>query len=63
MQVFNRWGEQVFESFEVNVGWDGTFNGEQAPVDVYVYRVQYYAIREGVRTLVMNEKREVTLLR
>jgi len=63
MQVFNRWGEQVFESFEVNVGWDGMFNGEQAPVDVYVYRVQYYTFRDGVRTLVMNEKREVTLLR
>ncbi len=28
MQVFNRWGEMVFESFDASIGWDGTYNGK-----------------------------------
>ena len=27
LQIYNRWGELVFESFDSEVGWDGTYNG------------------------------------
>lgn len=45
MQVFNRWGQLVFEKkdFAPNIdteGWDGNFNGRKAPVDVYIYTIQ-----------------------
>ncbi len=33
--IYNRWGEQVFESRDINVHWDGTFEGELARPDVY----------------------------
>jgi gliding motility-associated-like protein len=39
MQIFNRWGQLIFESFDVNVGWDGTYNGKLSPQDVYIYKV------------------------
>jgi gliding motility-associated-like protein len=44
-RVFNRWGQMVFErmNFELNderAGWDGRFNGQQLPPDVYVYTMQ-----------------------
>jgi gliding motility-associated-like protein len=39
-EVFNRWGEPIFQSNTVNVGWDGYVNGEPAPQGVYIYRVQ-----------------------
>jgi gliding motility-associated-like protein len=43
-QVFDRWGELVFENrdFEVNdptAGWDGTFKGEQVASGVYVWQL------------------------
>ena len=39
--LYNRWGQAVFESSNPAVGWDGTFKGMEAPVDVYVYVVEY----------------------
>jgi len=39
MQIFNRWGEMLFESFDKNVGWDGYYNGQLAQSDVYVYKL------------------------
>ncbi|MEN0007033.1 MAG: gliding motility-associated C-terminal domain-containing protein, partial [Bacteroidota bacterium] len=44
-QVFNRWGELVYEDggFEVNtetVGWDGTFRDEPATSGVYLWYIE-----------------------
>ena len=38
-RVYNRWGQKVFESHDVNHGWDGTFNGKQLNSEVFVYYV------------------------
>lgn len=38
--VFNRWGEKVFETNDVNVGWDGTYHGELMNTGVFVYRLE-----------------------
>ncbi|MDO9185898.1 MAG: gliding motility-associated C-terminal domain-containing protein [Bacteroidia bacterium] len=35
--IFNRWGEKVFETSDVNSGWDGTQNGEPMNLSVFVY--------------------------
>lgn len=39
-QVFNRWGELVFETNNINQGWDGTFKGKEAPPAVYAYQLK-----------------------
>lgn len=39
MQVFNRWGQPMFESRKINYGWDGYYRGKIAPTDTYVYRI------------------------
>jgi gliding motility-associated-like protein len=41
LQVFNRWGEKIFESHSSNIGWDGTYLGKKMMTDVYVYIVNY----------------------
>lgn len=41
-QVFNRWGQKVFETFDFNESWDGTFNKKNAPNGLYIVRV--YAV-------------------
>ena len=37
LEIYNRWGEQVFSSERSDQAWDGTFNGEPLPTDVYAY--------------------------
>jgi gliding motility-associated-like protein len=38
--IFNRWGQKVFSSTELNKGWDGTYNGEPQPSGTYVYQAE-----------------------
>lgn len=40
LQIFNRWGEIVFETNEVNGCWDGSFRGEPVGTGVYIYKLQ-----------------------
>jgi len=35
--VYNRWGQKLFETENVNLQWDGTVNGEVAPQGSYAY--------------------------
>jgi gliding motility-associated-like protein len=37
VMVFNRIGEKVFESNDLNFSWDGKFKGVESPNAVYVY--------------------------
>jgi gliding motility-associated-like protein len=39
IQVFNRWGQMIFESTDVNLRWNGIYDGQQVPQGSYVYRV------------------------
>ena len=39
-RVFDRWGNMVFESADINTGWDGTYQGQPAVPGVYAYGVQ-----------------------
>jgi gliding motility-associated-like protein len=36
-KIYNRWGELVFESYDVSNKWNGTFKGEDCPQDNYSY--------------------------
>lgn len=35
--IWNRWGQKVFETASKSIGWDGKFNGQLQPMDVYAY--------------------------
>lgn len=37
LRVYNRLGQVVFETDDINRGWDGTFNGKDQPADIYAY--------------------------
>lgn len=38
-RIYNRWGQQVFFGTDQRIGWDGIFNGEPQPMEVYTYTV------------------------
>jgi gliding motility-associated-like protein len=40
LQIFNRWGELLFESNDVNIGWDGYVNGRLSSMGVYIWKAK-----------------------
>jgi hypothetical protein len=38
LMVFTKWGEMVFYSNDVNIGWDGYIQGRLAATDVYAWK-------------------------
>lgn len=39
MLIFNRWGQLLYETDDINAPWDGTYDGEKVPPDSYVYKI------------------------
>jgi gliding motility-associated-like protein len=58
-RIFNRWGNMVFETTDMEKGWDGTYKGVPQPLGVYVY------MYEGVTNTgkVFKKQGNVSLLR
>jgi gliding motility-associated-like protein len=42
--IFNRWGEEVFVSEDLDLDWDGTYLTYPVQEDVYVYSVKWQGI-------------------
>lgn len=59
LQIFNRWGELIFESFDVEKGWDGYYNGNLCEQGVYIWK----AAVELSNGKTFNKTGDVTLLR
>lgn len=45
MQIFDRWGEEVFFTNDMNAAWDGTYRNKPVEQGVYIYRVSVIFIR------------------
>ncbi|MFO7657152.1 MAG: gliding motility-associated C-terminal domain-containing protein [Bacteroidales bacterium] len=59
LAIFNRWGSKIFESNEIETGWDGKSANGDAPTGSYFYRI-YFLDEEGKE----NEHRgALTLIR
>lgn len=39
-EVFNRWGQKIFSTTKIDEGWDGTYQGENAPIGTYSWHIQ-----------------------
>lgn len=59
LQIFNRWGEKVFESKESSQGWNGKYNGLDCASGVYAYIL----VIESTMNIQSVYKGDITLLR
>jgi len=57
--IYNRWGEKVFESKDLNVGWDGTYKNDACNTGVYVWSLSA-TLKDGT---LLTKKGDVTLFR
>jgi gliding motility-associated-like protein len=63
MEIFNRWGELIYISNDINKGWDGKMEGNDVQIDVYVYKIYYSYFNESDILLQKNKVGTVTLYR
>ena len=59
IEIFNRWGEEVFESLDIKQGWDGYYRGQICQQDVYVWKANV-KLNNGK---MFHKSGDVTLLR
>ncbi len=57
--IFNRWGENIFQSNNLNFAWDGQLKNQKCPEGVYFWVIQYVDINGNMHDL----NGTVTLLR
>lgn len=62
VSIYNRWGEQMFYSEDINFEWYGDFKGRsvQSGVYVYIYEVEFI---DGEETISRTEMGDLTVLR
>jgi gliding motility-associated-like protein len=41
MEIFNRWGEKIYETTNFEDGWDGTFKGSIVQHGMYIYIINF----------------------
>lgn len=57
--VYDRWGEKVFQSSEVDNGWDGNFKGKPLPNGNFVYKLSVLTYEDKI----INKSGSSTLVR
>jgi gliding motility-associated-like protein len=40
MEVYDSWGNKLFQSIDLQKGWDGTYKGQRCSPGVYMYRIK-----------------------
>ncbi len=58
--IYNRWGEKVFTTTDINKGWDGTYKGKKQNIDSYAYYVKAIVYIDDIP---YEKKGTITLIR
>jgi gliding motility-associated-like protein len=40
MRIFNRWGEELYMTHDINAGWDGNYRNKPCQEDIYIYYIE-----------------------
>lgn len=57
--IYNRWGEKVFETVDIEKGWDGTYKGTMSDPGVFVYQIEARCLNQKY----FKSKGNITLIR
>lgn len=59
-KIYNRWGQLMFETTDINEGWDGYYKGELQNTETYVYHA---SVETWVKDKNLAKKGTINLLR
>lgn len=51
IEIYNRWGQEVFSSTDINFEWDGTYKGSRVQNGTYVWKLTYIPVDRVDREL------------
>jgi gliding motility-associated-like protein len=51
MSIFNRWGEKIFEQYQEDTYWDGSYKNEIQPSGVYIYIATFKSPKGELKTI------------
>ena len=40
--IYNRWGEEIYHTTEINNFWDGKYAGNKCKIDSYIWAIEYF---------------------
>jgi gliding motility-associated-like protein len=60
VMVLNRWGQVVWESYDHEIGWDGSYKGKMCQDGTYTWRIDFGDIHSDKRYLIHGH---LTLIR
>ena len=64
LNIFNRWGQLIFETEDPTAGWNGTYEGQDSPMGTYVYSAYFESYETSSLASVQETIRgTVTLIR
>lgn len=59
LEIYDRWGELIFETTDINYGWDATYQGRMVQDGTYVYKV----LAVGMDYVTYDKTGHVTVLK
>jgi gliding motility-associated-like protein len=59
LRIYNRWGEEVFQTSDIHDGWDGSYRGKAQGIGTFVYLV----VGEDVQGKSLVVRGNLTLVR
>ena len=48
LNIYNRWGTLLYQSTDIQQGWDGKYKGTDQPLGTYFYYIQFYTSYKGL---------------
>jgi len=62
MTIFNRFGQMIFETQNIDEGWDGRYNNKACPGGSYVYKISFMEVENPYNPDVIKIEGIITLL-
>jgi gliding motility-associated-like protein len=59
IKIYDRWGELVFETTNLQQGWDGSFNDKKVDPGVFVYHLNVICYNKEI----FKKKGNITVIR
>ena len=52
MRIYNRWGQKVYETNDLQGQWDGQYKGDMQPSEVYMYYAEFTGVQNNTEKTV-----------
>jgi len=62
-QIYDRWGNLVYENIDNDIKWDGQLNSQPADTGIYVWTLEYNGYNDQGETITERKKGHLQLIR